>query len=783
LECPSCNTQLAPDARFCQRCGAAIAVTPTELLDPLRESLKAAIGRQYEVIRLLGKGGMGAVYLAREAALERDVAIKILPPDRGDTQESRERFRREARTAARLSHPNIVPLHTFGEVDGTLYFVMGYVKGESLASRLKREGKLPVEEARRILIEIAEALEYAHKVGIVHRDIKPDNVLIEEGTSRAMLTDFGIAKSLGAGQTMTTVGSVLGTPHYMSPEQAQGKAEIDGRSDLYSLGVMGYAMLAGRLPFEGATPADVMAQHITKEAPSLAAIAPGTPEGLSVSLGRCLAKDPQQRWEDAGSLARSLAPTEAGGIPADMVGMPTWTQVVIGTVLLSGLIEMQGTAAIPHSDPNARFAMTAGRIFEMITALVFAGWLLVLCLCRHKGRPWSDILRFAFAKPPWWAGAYPARLRLPGDVWLRLPPVLRRARVFFWIMLLFLGFVLIGASYRVGSLETYRRTGQWPPVSRLVDQIPMVVWGPLRFLVIAAYFANLAGLVYYWSGWRRSRLSSANGLLWGDTGDRSFWRRPEIAALLLPEASADGPPSAPPTVPELASAICDAVLALNGQLAPLGAKIRDSARALADSVPHWTFSSVRLRARWIGRRPPDLRERSQPLGRLARPRARRRSRCEASSRSSWTCFADWRPVSKTSRLGDPGESTSSRPSGSMPSTCRLPPETRRGREESAIEFESCSNRSTAPRMRRRSSGTSRRRSSTSSWWTRSVSEASTVCQSIPTTAGGGGRAVGAFRPPVGAPGRCRRGAPDAPNLRGSQASPSCGGTRVFASAS
>lgn len=201
---------------------------------------------------------MGAVYLATEAALEREVAIKVLPPDRGATQESRDRFRREARTAAKLSHPNIVPLYTFGDVEGTLYFVMGYVKGESLAARLKREGRLLIEDARRILIEIAEALDYAHKRGVIHRDIKPDNVLIEEGTGRALLTDFGVAKALGAGQTMTEVGSVLGTPQYMSPEQAQGKADIDHRSDIYSFGVMGYAMLAGRLPFEGPTPGDVM---------------------------------------------------------------------------------------------------------------------------------------------------------------------------------------------------------------------------------------------------------------------------------------------------------------------------------------------------------------------------------------------------------------------------------------------------------------------------------------------------------------------------------------------
>ena len=147
MTCASCSAPLAVDARFCQRCGAAAPEAITPPADPIRETLKVALGRQYEVQGLLGKGGMGAVYLATEAALEREVAIKVLPPDRGATKDSRDRFRREARTAAKLSHPNIVPLYTFGDVDGTLYFVMGYVKGESLGARLKREGRLPLEES------------------------------------------------------------------------------------------------------------------------------------------------------------------------------------------------------------------------------------------------------------------------------------------------------------------------------------------------------------------------------------------------------------------------------------------------------------------------------------------------------------------------------------------------------------------------------------------------------------------------------------------------------------
>src|SRR5207247_1085393 len=170
---------LPADSRFCLQCGARVQAAPSAETDPLREALKKAIGFQYRLERLLGRGGMGAVYLAHELALDRDVAIKVLPPEHATTPQMRDRFRREARTAARLSHPHIVPLHTFGEVSGLVYFVMGYIAGESLASRLKREGPFPPEQARTLLAAICDALDYAHRQGIVHRDIKPDNILID----------------------------------------------------------------------------------------------------------------------------------------------------------------------------------------------------------------------------------------------------------------------------------------------------------------------------------------------------------------------------------------------------------------------------------------------------------------------------------------------------------------------------------------------------------------------------------------------------------------------------
>jgi serine/threonine-protein kinase len=202
-------------------------------------ALQAALAGEYSLQRELGRGGMGIVYLARDVQLDRDVAIKVLPSHLARTEASRERFLREARTAAGLSHPHIVPIHRVGESAGFVYFVMSYVEGETLGERLRREGPLPAADATRVLREVAWALAYAHGRGIVHRDVKPDNILLEAGTGRALVTDFGIAHGGANAEIATDRGKIMGTAHFMSPEQAAGEP-IDGRSDLYSLGVVGY---------------------------------------------------------------------------------------------------------------------------------------------------------------------------------------------------------------------------------------------------------------------------------------------------------------------------------------------------------------------------------------------------------------------------------------------------------------------------------------------------------------------------------------------------------------
>jgi serine/threonine-protein kinase len=272
--------------------------------------LTAALGDAYTVEGEIGRGGMGVVFNARDERLKRRVAIKVLPPELAFREEIRLRFLREAETAARLSHPHIVPIHTVGEgPDGLVYFVMTFVDGESVGQRLKRRGRLPPEEARRILVETADALGAAHSLGIIHRDVKPDNILLEGSRGRVVVTDFGIAKALSSttgGGTLTATGVAIGTPHFMSPEQAAGDREIDGRSDLYSLGVVGYQMLTGELPFNAPTVPGILMKQITELPPSIESKRPETPEDLSACVMRCLEKEPEHRWPTADGLRRAL---------------------------------------------------------------------------------------------------------------------------------------------------------------------------------------------------------------------------------------------------------------------------------------------------------------------------------------------------------------------------------------------------------------------------------------------------------------------------------------------
>jgi serine/threonine-protein kinase len=270
--------------------------------------LAAALADRYRIERELGQGGMATVYLAEDLKHHRKVAIKVLREDLAASMGSA-RFLREIEIAAQLQHPNILPLLDSGDADGFLYYVMPYVTGQSLRERLAREGELPVHEAVRLITEVVDALAHAHEHGVVHRDIKPDNVMMSG--RHALVADFGVAKAVSEAtgrSTVTTLGVAVGTPAYMSPEQAAADPHIDHRSDIYAVGAMAYELLTGRPPFVGATPQQVLAAHVTEAPDPVGKRRPGIPPALEALIMRCLAKRPADRWQTAGELHAALEP-------------------------------------------------------------------------------------------------------------------------------------------------------------------------------------------------------------------------------------------------------------------------------------------------------------------------------------------------------------------------------------------------------------------------------------------------------------------------------------------
>jgi eukaryotic-like serine/threonine-protein kinase len=269
-------------------------------------ALQEVLAGRYSIERELGRGGMGAVLLARDVALDRLVAIKVLPPSMASDATSRDRFLREARTAAGLSHPHIVPIHAVEEHGDLVFFVMGFVDGETLKERVERRGPVTPRYAMKVMQEVAWALAYAHERGVVHRDIKPDNIMIDRATDRAIVTDFGIAQTTGAGSGgPVATGEVIGTARYMSPEQACGDV-VDERSDLYSLAATIFFALSGRAPFEGKNLPAILSQQVSQPAPPLKRVRPEAPDRLAKIIDRCLQKDPADRVQTGENLASVL---------------------------------------------------------------------------------------------------------------------------------------------------------------------------------------------------------------------------------------------------------------------------------------------------------------------------------------------------------------------------------------------------------------------------------------------------------------------------------------------
>jgi serine/threonine-protein kinase len=368
--CGACRSPLDADDLFCSRCGTPTPINAdpdATLVNPagseeggedsagvggaaasaagdFKARLRQVLGAEYELFSLLGQGGFARVYKARDRRLGRLVAIKVIQPELVGKKLFVESFRNEGIALAKLRHPGIVPIYDIRERGGVIYYVMPYVQGTTLERRMKR-ARLPPFESRRILSELADALAAAHRASTVHLDIKPANVFLEGDLQKVLLMDFGIARALTEQVEESAGGPVIGTPEYMSPEQARGLADIDHRSDVYSLGALGYCMLVGRPPFLGPTAADTLAKHVSEAPVPLRTINPSIPKDFADAIMRCLQKDPWQRFPTAMELRSALeavtfftAQRETGSARA-VAGVPgTIVALIAGVAALLGLL-------------------------------------------------------------------------------------------------------------------------------------------------------------------------------------------------------------------------------------------------------------------------------------------------------------------------------------------------------------------------------------------------------------------------------------------------------------
>jgi len=515
--------------------------------------LESALGQHYEIVNSIGHGSMGVVYLARERSLERFVAIKVLRPELALSPEGRERFRREARVAAQLSHPGILPLHAFGEVGGVWYFVMGYVRGATLAERLRLEGRLASDEARRILADLADAIDCAHRSGVIHRDIKPSNILIDADSGRAILADFGIAKIENADDRLTASGMVIGTPSFMSPEQAAGETAIDARSDIFSLGAVAYAMLSGGAPFGGAT----LARRRTNTPPDLATVSVDVSPALAAIVMRCLALDPAQRWPTARALLDALALVDEGsstGLPSVARELPAF-----GPYALMWVTLWLTFAARPNRSIGDR------ALLVVISLIVPAGLLLHAWNVAGGGLPPSQIARVAFWPPEWWGMWWPRGLRRPSDLWKRLPWPARLVRS--------------ALSAFIVTLPALILTRQWVEV---VTGAP-VGWFGATESALAIGAASIVVLAILWAYRQRLTAGETIRLLFGATTMSPGWDSPALRRILAPAHGAVRPPdSREPR--DFVRAIDDIASRLDGSMREVAIGAAAAARRLVDVV-------------------------------------------------------------------------------------------------------------------------------------------------------------------------------------------------------
>ena len=407
----------------------------------LRTHVERVLSAHYELDQEIGRGGMGVVYRAKDRRLKRTVAIKILPPELAFRSEIKTRFLREAETAAQLNHPNIVDIYAVDEAEGIVYFVMAYITGDNLAKRLHDHGSLSVDETRRTLRDVADALAYAHERGVIHRDIKPDNILIDAQSGRPMVTDFGIARAVSDGDSrLTATGIAIGTPTYMSPEQAAGERTIDGRSDLYSLGIVGYQMLTGEPPFVANSTPAILVKHISERPTPIEQRRADVPPELARIIMTLLEKDPANRFPSAGAVVvaldtgrmgpdRTSSGTMAGGaLTTDSRRSSTssMTPTGAGSVYGARTEDLYAPAAAPSPGPTPEEyrrwnAEPVARFRKKLAPYLFVNAVIVIASIFGDSDffgltvLWSIYLAFKYAKL--WADGYDWRdvFRQPRD--------------------------------------------------------------------------------------------------------------------------------------------------------------------------------------------------------------------------------------------------------------------------------------------------------------------------------------------------------------------------------
>jgi Protein kinase domain len=363
LVCSSCRAPLPEGAAHCPRCGpgslaligqehAGVSGAPPAPAER-GHTLGRALGRQYRVVRLLGHGGFAEVYEVRDEDLQRRLAVKVLRADIPWSPATLARFKQEGRAIARLNHPNTLPIHFVGEAEGLVFYVMPFCEGRTLAEILRADGALPVHRVLAIAEPILETLQHAHEQGLVHRDVKPDNILIEAGTGRPLLVDFGIVKSLDGAAGQTQSGFIVGTPLYMSPEQALGRHDVDARADIYGMGVVLFHMLTGAPPFEGGDSQEIVNRHLHQPVPIAQLSGDRVPAWLSAAIVRCLAKHPDDRYPSARAVLGALRDGRAAAPDS-----PAAPNVPVAAVRLE---DETPTAAMPRARrPAGRRRMLVG---------------------------------------------------------------------------------------------------------------------------------------------------------------------------------------------------------------------------------------------------------------------------------------------------------------------------------------------------------------------------------------------------------------------------------------